>query len=127
MGVRGTVNLEGNGRKRKRAGGPSRLNLSRSRLLSRGAFFLKHTSRKIGEGSRENYTKNKGKDNCWHGGWNQAPSRYFASYLLWSLDPPQQPWESSWAQAQLMSLDVMGTQEEIGKRGLLFKFYSLRC
>jgi hypothetical protein len=64
MGVRGTVNLEGNGRKRKRAGGPSRLNLSRSRLLSRGAFFLKHTSRKIGEGSRENYTKNKGKDNC---------------------------------------------------------------
>ena len=26
-----------------------------------------------------------------------------------------------------MSLDVMGTQEEIGKRGLLFKFYSLRC
>jgi hypothetical protein len=26
-----------------------------------------------------------------------------------------------------MSLDVLGTQEEIGKRGLLFKFYSLRC
>jgi hypothetical protein len=44
-----------------------------------------------------------------------------------NIDSPQQPWESSWALAQLMSLDVMGTKEEIGKRGLLFKFYSLRC
>jgi hypothetical protein len=26
-----------------------------------------------------------------------------------------------------MSLDVRGTQEEIGKWGLSFKFYSLRC
>ena len=26
-----------------------------------------------------------------------------------------------------MSLDGMGTQEEIGKRGLEFSFYSLRC
>ena len=127
VGVRGTANLEVNGRKRKRVGGPSRLNLSRSPLLSWGAFLIKHTSRKIGEGSRESYTKNKGKDDCWHGGWSQAPSsRHFASYLQ-SLDPPQQPWESSWAQAQLMSLDVVGTQEEIGKRGLLFKFCSLRC
>jgi hypothetical protein len=31
--------------------------LSRSRLLGLGAFFLKHTSWGIWEGSRENYTK----------------------------------------------------------------------
>jgi len=33
VGARGTANLEGNGSKRKRVGGPSRFNLSRSRLL----------------------------------------------------------------------------------------------
>jgi hypothetical protein len=73
--------------------------LSRSHLLCWGAFFLKHTSRGIWEGLRENYTKNKEVGICWHGGWSQAPSSgYFASYFR-NIDPPSQPWVSSWSQA----------------------------
>lgn len=99
VGARGTANLEGNGNKRKRVGGPSRLNLSRSRLLGWGAFFLKHTSRGIWEGSRENYTKNKEVGICWHGGRSQAPGSGHSGSYLWNIDPPWQPWGSGWAQA----------------------------
>jgi hypothetical protein len=64
MGARGTTNLEGNGRKRKRNRRPRRWYLSRSCLLYQGAFLLKHTSWEVGEGSRGNFTKNKEADIC---------------------------------------------------------------
>jgi hypothetical protein len=57
VGVRGTANLEGNGKKRRRGRRPSKfVKVSFIRLW---CLLLKHTSRGIGEGSRGNFTKNK--------------------------------------------------------------------
>jgi hypothetical protein len=57
VGVRGTANLEGNGRKGRRGRRPSKfVKVSFIRLW---CLVLKHTSWGIEEGSRGNFTKNK--------------------------------------------------------------------
>jgi hypothetical protein len=62
VGARGE--LEGNGRKKKRNRRPGRVPIEVLFIMLRCLLFKAYISGGIGEGLRENYTKNKEMGNC---------------------------------------------------------------
>ena len=124
VGARGTTNLEGNGRKRKRNRRPGRVPIKVSFIMLRCLLFKAYIAGNMGGVEGELY-KEQGKGQLLTWGLKSGAKQQ----VLCILSP-----------GTLILLNSLGSQaglrrsscpwmswEEIGKRGLLFKFYSLRC
>jgi hypothetical protein len=114
VGARGTGNLEGDGRKKKRNRRPGRVPIEVSFIMLRCLLFKAYIAGNMGGVEGELYKEQRsGQLLTWGPEVRRqaADTLHLLSGTLILLD-------SLGCQAGLRSLDVMGTQEEIGKRGL---------
>jgi hypothetical protein len=87
MGARGTTNLEGDGRKKKRNRRPGRVPIEVSFIMLRCLLFKAYIAGNMGGVEGELY-KEQRSGHLLHGGRSQVPGSGHSASYLWNINPP---------------------------------------